>query len=57
MEDEALHMGPNGGLIFAMEYLAKNLDWLEKQLGNDDDDYILFDCPGKSSIYIYFSKK
>lgn len=47
MEDESLHLGPNGGLIFAMEYFIKNLDWLETQLGDFDDDYILFDCPGK----------
>ena len=30
MEDEEL--GPNGGLIFCMEYLEKNLDWLEDRI-------------------------
>ena len=28
-------------------YLVQNLDWLEEQLGDFDDDYVLFDCPGK----------
>ena len=27
-------------------YLVQNFDWLEEKLGDIDDDYILFDCPG-----------
>ena len=27
----------------------QNIDWLEEQLGDYNDDYILFDCPGKST--------
>lgn len=27
-------------------YLVKNLDWLEEVLGEGEDDYFLFDCPG-----------
>ena len=46
MEDPSLRFGPNGGLVFCMEYLANNLDWLEESLGHVEDDYILFDCPG-----------
>lgn len=47
MEDESLRFGPNGGLVFCMEYLLENSEWLKEQLGDDEDDYILFDCPGK----------
>lgn len=47
MEDDSLRFGPNGGLIFCMEYFANNFDWLEESLGHVEDDYILFDCPGK----------
>lgn len=50
MEDESLRFGPNGGLVFCMEYFANNFDWLENCLGHVEDDYILFDCPGKSSV-------
>ena len=28
-------------------YLAQNFDWLQEQLDEQEDDYILFDCPGK----------
>lgn len=48
MEDDSLRFGPNGGLVFCMEYFANNFDWLEESLGHVEDDYILFDCPGKS---------
>lgn len=47
MEDPSLRFGPNGGLVFCMEYFANNFDWLEESLGHVDDDYILFDCPGE----------
>lgn len=50
MEDNTLQFGPNGGLVFCMEYFANNFDWLENCLGHVEDDYILFDCPGKSAI-------
>src|ERR1700761_9257382 len=43
MADEELSFGPNGGLIFAMEYLLENMDWFEEQLGDVDNDYVLFD--------------
>lgn len=46
MEDDSLRFGPNGGLVFCMEYFASNFDWLEESLGHVEDDYILFDCPG-----------
>lgn len=53
MEDEDLKLGPNGGLVFCMEYLAENMDWLEEQLGEDDDDYFIFDCPGQIELYTH----
>ncbi|KAH6906117.1 cytoplasmic protein [Coprinopsis sp. MPI-PUGE-AT-0042] len=49
METHAL--GPNGGLIYCMEYLEANFDWLEdrlKELG--PDSYVLFDLPGQVEL-------
>ncbi len=51
MQDAGLQLGPNGGLIFCMEYLCQNLDWLDEALGEDESDYILFDCPGQIELY------
>lgn len=53
MEDDSLRFGPNGGLVFCMEYLVQNLDWLEEQLDDVEDDYILFDCPGQIELYTH----
>ncbi|CDW52245.1 GPN loop GTPase 3 [Trichuris trichiura] len=53
IQDESLCLGPNGGLVFCMEYLAQNLNWLEEELGEGDDDYFLFDCPGQLELYTH----
>ncbi|KAH9638757.1 hypothetical protein HF086_001997 [Spodoptera exigua] len=53
MEDEELQFGPNGGLVFCIETLLENCDWLEEQLGDVDDDYLLFDCPGQIELYTH----
>ncbi|KAJ8384924.1 hypothetical protein AAFF_G00197320 [Aldrovandia affinis] len=53
MEDDSLRFGPNGGLVFCMEYFANNFNWLEECLGHVEDDYILFDCPGQIELYTH----
>lgn len=54
MEDDTLHFGPNGGLLFCMEYFAKNFEWLIEQIDEDvDDDYVIFDCPGQIELYTH----
>lgn len=55
MEDEEMHFGPNGALVFCMEFLLENLPWLENQLGEDDDDYFIFDCPGQIELYTHLN--
>jgi len=53
MEDEEMHFGPNGGLVFCMEFLMENTSWLEEELGQDEDDYFLFDCPGQIELFTH----
>eukprot|EP01107_Rhizomastix_libera_P001444 TRINITY_DN12321_c0_g1_i1.p1 TRINITY_DN12321_c0_g1~~TRINITY_DN12321_c0_g1_i1.p1 ORF type:complete len:279 (-),score=84.88 TRINITY_DN12321_c0_g1_i1:7-843(-) len=48
---EELDYGPNGALIYCMEYLLENIDWFSEQLGDYDNDYILIDCPGQVELY------
>ena len=55
MEDEEMHFGPNGALVFCMEFLMDNLTWLEEQIGEIDDDYIIFDCPGQMELYTHMN--
>ncbi len=44
---EEHNLGPNGGLVFCMESLLVNFDWLEEKLIELDTHYIIFDCPGQ----------
>ena len=50
---EELGLGPNGGLVYCMEYLLENTDWLEEQLSSfGEDDYLILDCPGQIELYV-----
>uniref|UniRef100_A0A8D8RZ27 GPN-loop GTPase 3 n=1 Tax=Cacopsylla melanoneura TaxID=428564 RepID=A0A8D8RZ27_9HEMI len=56
MEDENLQFGPNGGLVFCMEYLMENSDWLKEVIGEElDEDYIILDCPGQIELYTHMN--
>ncbi|CAE6504608.1 unnamed protein product, partial [Rhizoctonia solani] len=47
-------LGPNGGMLYCMEYLDANFDWLEEQLGTlnllNGDSYVVFDVPGQVEL-------
>ncbi|XP_063900101.1 GPN-loop GTPase 2-like [Zophobas morio] len=48
-----LQLGPNGAMIYCMEYLELHSDWLFKELNNFKEKYILFDCPGQIELYTH----
>lgn len=48
-----LKLGPNGGLIYCMEYLEKNIDWLLNKIDKFKDHCVLFDCPGQVELYTH----
>lgn len=46
-------LGPNGAMLYCMEYLEANFDWLEerfKEEGIGEDDWVVFDCPGQVEL-------
>jgi len=52
---EELGLGPNGALLYCMEYLLENMDWLHDELENfGDDEYLILDCPGQLELYTHF---
>ncbi|CAG7951440.1 unnamed protein product [Penicillium olsonii] len=53
MEEDKL--GPNGGVLYALEELEQNFDWLEEGLKELGEDYILFDCPGQVELFTHHS--
>lgn len=46
-------LGPNGALMYCMEVLEKNMDWLLQRIEKDDYNYFLFDCPGQTELYTH----
>lgn len=52
VEDAMDHikLGPNGALIYCLEYLEKNVKWFLEQLDKFPDHYFIFDCPGQVRI-------
>ncbi|KAK7443249.1 hypothetical protein VKT23_015845 [Stygiomarasmius scandens] len=49
MEEHGL--GPNGGMLYCMEYLEANFDWLEEKLKElGPEAYVLFDLPGQVEL-------
>lgn len=52
---EELLMGPNGALVYCMEFLLENIHWLEEKLDAFiDNDYVVFDLPGQIELYTHF---
>ncbi|CAE6467691.1 unnamed protein product [Rhizoctonia solani] len=47
-------LGPNGGMLYCIEYLDANFDWLEEQLRAlnllNGDSYVVFDIPGQVEL-------
>jgi GPN-loop GTPase len=50
---EELGLGPNGALVYCMEYLQQNLDWLTDRLAPlvKEGRYLVFDCPGQAELF------
>jgi len=49
---EQMKLGPNGGLMYAIQFARTNLDWVDSNLGKIDlSSYLIFDCPGQVGLY------
>ena len=56
MADDDIRLGPNGGVLYALEELAQESnikEWLEAGLKRLGDDYVLFDCPGQVEAWTH----
>src|SRR3989338_750944 len=56
---EELKLGPNGGLVYCIEYLKEHMDdWLKVELKpyiEDDSYYVIFDMPGQIELYTHYN--
>ncbi|KAI0560532.1 GPN-loop GTPase [Gracilaria domingensis] len=48
-----LSLGPNGSLLYAMEFLERNIEWLNKKLAENRGKYVVFDFPGQIELYTH----
>lgn len=57
-----LQLGPNGSLMYCVEYIERNIDWLIQRLEALLEKhkslalppaYLLFDCPGQIELYTH----
>ena len=54
---EEMELGPNGGLVYCFEFLLNNLDWLDEEIGDYNDEYLILIVLDKSNyipIYQYY---
>ena len=53
---DELGLGPNGALVYCIEYLLESgMDWLKDNLDNFDneDEYLIIDLPGQIELYTH----
>jgi len=50
---EEFELGPNGGLVYCMEYLLEHSDWLQERLGALDGHYLIIDSPGQVELFTH----
>ena len=43
-------LGPNGAVLYALEEVEENWEWMEAGLKGLGEDYVLFDCPGQVEL-------
>jgi GTPase SAR1 family protein len=50
---EEMGLGPNGALVFAMQYLVDNKTWWHEMIDEFMDDFLIIDCPGQIEVYTH----
>lgn len=46
-------LGPNGALVYCMEFLEANAKWLITKILDLKDHYLIIDCPGQVELYTH----
>jgi len=48
---ESFGLGPNGGMVYCMEFLEENAEWLTHKIQESKARYFVFDLPGQVELY------
>ena len=51
---DELKLGPNGGLVYCIDYLSQNMDWLKEKVEPLEQEgfYLVFDLPGQVELFM-----
>ncbi|EGR28989.1 hypothetical protein IMG5_165330 [Ichthyophthirius multifiliis] len=49
---QELNLGPNGALLYCMQFLENNINWLINQINLHKNKYLIFDFPGQIELYM-----
>jgi len=52
---EACDLGPNGALMYCMQVVYTNAQWLVSRLGEREEPMVILDCPGQVELYVHDS--
>ncbi|XP_047985806.1 GPN-loop GTPase 2-like [Leguminivora glycinivorella] len=47
------NLGPNGALLYCMEFLEQNIEWLLNQIEGENSTNFIFDLPGQVELYCH----
>jgi hypothetical protein len=50
---ERLSLGPNGALIYCIEFLEENISWLQEKVESRPERYFLVDAPGQIELFTH----
>ncbi|CAN0520363.1 unnamed protein product, partial [Ectocarpus sp. 12 AP-2014] len=50
---EEFNLGPNGAMLYCLEYLEKNVDWLMEKLDGLTQKHLIFDFPGQVELFTH----
>ena len=45
--------GPNGALVFCMEQVVRDFEWLDSEIGDHDYDFLIIDLPGQIELFCH----
>ena len=50
-EEPGLGLGPNGAMLYCMQFLVINIDWLVSKIFEKKCGYFLIDMPGQVELF------
>jgi len=50
-EEPGLGLGPNGAMLYCMQFLEINIDWLVSKILSKQCRYFLIDMPGQVELF------